>query len=64
MLTKDPSKRVGWMELFQIKISNEGFIENQRIKAISSLNDAKFSDELGSLTSTKYTPQNMTSSVK
>ena len=28
MLTKDPNKRIGWMELFQIKISNEGFIEN------------------------------------
>lgn len=26
MLTKDSSKRIGWMELFQIKISNEGFI--------------------------------------
>jgi serine/threonine protein kinase len=44
MLTKDPTKRVGWMEMFQIKISNEGFIESEKIKAISSLNDAKFSD--------------------
>ena len=26
MLTKDSAKRVGWMEMFQIKISNEGNI--------------------------------------
>jgi serine/threonine protein kinase len=44
MLTKDPGKRTGWMEMFQIKISNDGLLENDKIKSISSLNEAKFSD--------------------
>ena len=27
MLTKDPMQRIGWMELFQIRISSEGYLE-------------------------------------
>lgn len=46
MLTKDPLQRVGWMQLFQLKINNQGFIqETKQAPKISSLNDAKISEE-------------------
>ncbi len=48
MLTKDPIRRISWMELFQIKINAQGEIENDRITPkISSLSDAKNSEEGG-----------------
>lgn len=46
MLTKDPLQRIGWMELFQIRINADGFIEEtKQVPKISSLNDAKISEE-------------------
>jgi serine/threonine-protein kinase ULK/ATG1 len=46
MLTKDPIRRISWMELFQIKINNQGEIENEKIiPKINSLNEAKNSEE-------------------
>ncbi len=42
MLTKDPLRRIGWMELFAIKINDNGQIESEKItQQISSLSDAK-----------------------
>jgi serine/threonine protein kinase len=49
MLTKDPIRRISWMELFQIKINNQGEIESEKIiQKINSLNEAKIFDELQS----------------
>ena len=45
MLTKDSAQRIGWMELFQLKINSEGFIEeNKSNNKIYSLNEAKASN--------------------
>lgn len=45
MLTKDPLQRICWMELFQIKINEQGYIEEtKQAPKISSLNDAKISE--------------------
>ena len=53
MLTKDPMQRIGWMELFQIKINSEGKIEETKPnnKILESLQDAKISDENLSISS-------------
>ena len=41
MLTKDPFRRISWIELFQVRINAKGEVENERQRAISSLSDAK-----------------------
>jgi serine/threonine protein kinase len=48
MLTKDPIRRISWMEIFQIRINAQGEIENDKITPkINSLSDAKNSEEGG-----------------
>ena len=46
-------QRIGWMELFQIKINSEGKIEETKPnnKILESLQDAKISDENLSISS-------------
>ena len=41
ILTKDPQKRIEWMELFQIKISNEGKLIEQKAGRLSLVDDDK-----------------------
>jgi len=46
MLTKDSVRRISWMELFQIKINNQGEVESEKItQKINSLNEAKILEE-------------------
>lgn len=41
ILTKDPQKRIEWMEIFQIKITNEGKLLEQNGSRTSLVGDAK-----------------------
>lgn len=41
ILTKDPQKRIEWMELFQIKISAEGKLVEQKAGRLSLVDDDK-----------------------
>ena len=46
MLTKDPIKRISWMELFQIKINSMGEVEAEKItNKINSIHEAKIFEE-------------------
>lgn len=46
MLTKDPIRRISWMELFQIKINSLGEVEKEKItNKINSIHEAKILDE-------------------
>ena len=62
MLTKDPAQRIGWMELFQVKINDSGYIEESRVpNKILSLNEAKASDEDSPHLSSSVTTYNSSS---
>jgi serine/threonine protein kinase len=45
MLTKDPMQRIGWLEIFMLKINSDGSLVNNNEKHILSLEDAQKSEE-------------------